>query len=66
MNRQEKINTRMRDLLGDFGLEDHLVSSVADVEKARDAEWNQIDEIIVYMSESSKSFLKKEMDMVQV
>ena len=66
VNRKEKINTRMRDLLDDFGLEDHLVSSMAEVEKARDAEWNQIDERIMYMSESSKSFLKKEMDMVQI
>lgn len=66
VNRQEKINTRMRNLLEDFGMEDRLVSSIADVEKAKDVRWNQVDERMGQIVEYSKTFLKKELDMVQV
>lgn len=66
VNRQENINTRMRNLLEDVGMEDHLVSSIADVEKAKDAEWNQVDGRIRQIVEYSKTFLKKEIDMVQI
>lgn len=65
LNRQEKINTRMRDLLEDMGLQDHLVASIEEVEKATEAEWSQIDKRLENMMDCSKMFLKKEMGAVQ-
>lgn len=66
INRQEKINTRMRDLLEEIGMRDRLVASMDDVKKAAEAKWDRVEGIMENMVNCSKIFLKKEMDMVQV
>lgn len=64
LNRQEKINTRMRDLLEDMGVEDHLISSIEDAEKAAEVAWNQVEEKMGNIVNRSEKFLEKEINAV--
>ena len=43
VNRIDKINTRMRDLLEMFGLSDRLISVKQDIDKSNEINWNDVD-----------------------
>ncbi|MFA7615951.1 MAG: polysaccharide pyruvyl transferase family protein [Weeksellaceae bacterium] len=57
VNRSEKINTRMRDLLGLMGLESHLISSVREFEKLTAIDFENLRPEIQKQIEHSKQFL---------
>lgn len=60
LNRQEKINTRMRDLLGSVGLEERLVSSLEAL-CASPISWPQTDATLAVLIGCSKEFLKTQL-----
>lgn len=55
VNRQEAINTRMRDLLSDFGIEDRLVY---DVLSEKSIDWSSVKQKLESMQNRSKAYLK--------
>lgn len=57
VNRMEKINTRMRDLLDLFQLTAYLVSNIEEFEGLGKIDYNTIDELIGYHEQRSKEFL---------
>ncbi|MGC4129288.1 MAG: polysaccharide pyruvyl transferase family protein [Bergeyella sp.] len=56
VNRSEKINTRMRDLLGLFGLEKYLISKVDEFKNLKHIDYNTIN--ITEKTNNSKQFLQ--------
>ncbi|MBG6187902.1 polysaccharide pyruvyl transferase family protein [Flavobacterium sp. CAN_S2] len=57
INRTDKINTRMRDLLGLLGLEKHLVSNYEKFLERKEINYNDVNEKVETKREFSKSFL---------
>lgn len=57
VNRKEKINTRMRDLLDLFQLRAYLVSNIEEFEGLEKIDYNIIDELVGYHAQRSKEFL---------
>lgn len=58
VNRVENINTRMRDVLNLFGLDDRLVASFKDFESRSNINYMEKEKSIVEQIRRSKSFLK--------
>lgn len=59
VNRMEKINTRMRDLLDLFQLNNYIVSNTNEFEHLRNIDYNTINELIEQNIQHSKEFLIK-------
>lgn len=57
INRKEKINTRMKDLLDYFGLGDRLIQSSDDLEKVSPIIWNTVDEQMKKQVDISRKYL---------
>ena len=58
VNRKEKINTRMRDLLDLFQLNDYMVGNVSEFECLKDINYIIINELLKQNIQRSKKFLK--------
>lgn len=58
VERREKINTRMRDLLKSVGLADRLITTAAEMTDAKMIDWENVDMRLLQISERSKAFLR--------
>ena len=59
INRKEKINARMRDLLALFGLSDRLVNDVKDIEKLKPIDFEELRKKVVDRTRFSKEYLNE-------
>lgn len=57
MNRKEKINTRMRDLLLDLGLESRLISGLPD--EMKEINWKIVNEKLTGIQKVSRDYLER-------
>ena len=57
VNRMEKINTRMKDLLDLFHLNDYLVTNTMEFDVLKIIDYKTIDQLIAYHKQRSKEFL---------
>lgn len=64
VNRIEKINTRMRDLLTMFELSERLLDEESSIEK-NDIDWNHVDEILTSNRESSIMYLDEVINLAK-
>lgn len=64
INRKEQINTRMRDLLLEIGLEKCLVSFSGEIESNDSIVWESVNNKMNIIINRSKSFLKRQVEMV--
>ncbi|WP_313504609.1 polysaccharide pyruvyl transferase family protein [Kaistella carnis] len=62
VNRAEKINTRMRDLLALFNLQDYLISTTAAFNFWEPIEYSKVNPLIQEKVEASKQFLVKSLE----
>lgn len=58
VNRQDSINTRMRDLLKLVGLEDRLLHSLEEIEHVKPIEWDEVDKRLKKNVDFSQNYLK--------
>lgn len=58
VERREKINTRMRDLLEGVGLADRMIDSVEEIAGAKMIDWDNVDMRLRQTAERSKAFLR--------
>ena len=58
VERREKINTRMRDLLQSVGLADRMIRSAEEIADAEPIDWEQIDQRLLRIVEYAKAFLR--------
>ena len=59
LERQEKLNARLRDLLDDVGLGDRLVNSFHDIQNARKINWVNVDKRLQKIIDQSRVYLKE-------
>lgn len=59
LERRERINTRMRDLLESVGLGDRMICSVEDMAQATAIDWADVDEKLGRQIEQSKRYLEQ-------
>lgn len=65
VNRTEKINTRMRDLLDLFQLNDYMVGNISEFEYLKDINYIVIDELLKQNIQRSKNFLKSTINIYE-
>ena len=63
VGRNEAINTRMQDLLAEFGLEDRYLTHAEDVMFAAPIDWTKVDRLLALQIQQSKLFLKKSLEI---
>ncbi|MGN0776127.1 MAG: polysaccharide pyruvyl transferase family protein [Candidatus Ventricola sp.] len=58
VERREKINTRMRDLLASVGLPNRMIRSAEEIADAEPIDWEQVDYRLLRIVEHSSAFLR--------
>lgn len=64
VERNEKINTRMRDLLESVGLLDRLIRSQEDMDAAKPIDWAKVQRCLAVQEENSRAYLKKHTERI--
>lgn len=59
VERMEKINTRMKDLLASVGLEDRLIQTTGDMKAAAPIDWAEVDRRLMGLVEQSQYYLNE-------